>query len=263
MKSQSGETVEEEGGRDFVTALARGLDVLRAFSGTVQDPTLAEVARAVGLSRATVRRSLHTLAVLGYVEVSGTRFRLTPQVLLLARSYLESSVLPRVAQPFLDQLDTKLGATCSLSILHSEDVIYLARSSQRRMASMHRDVGTHLPAWATSMGRVLLAALDDVALDAYLDTAKLVSYTRRTVEDRDQLRARIEEVRHDGYCVVELELERNLRAMAVPVVNAGGRTIAALSVAAEADAVPRRTLVRDYLPELQKTAGNMRALLPN
>lgn len=252
-----------EGDRDYVTALARGLDVLRAFAGLTQEPTLAELARIVNLPRATVRRSLFTLATLGYVEAQGTRFRLTPQVLLLARSYLESNVLPRVAQPFLDQLDAKLGATCSLSILHGEDVIYLARSAQRRMASMHRDVGTHLPAFVTSMGRVLLAAMDDVALDAWLDRAALVSFTRRTVEDRDQLRARIEDVRRDGYCTVELELERNLRALAVPVVNAAGRTIAALSVAADADAVPRRTMIRDYLPQLRLTATSLRALLPN
>ncbi len=176
--------------RDYVEALARGLAVMKAFREQADRLTLSDVARLTRLSRASVRRSLLTLQALGYVESQGRYFSLSPQVLTLAQAYLSSSPVPRVAQSFLEKVSETLGESCSLSILHHDEVIYIARSARKRIGSLHRDVGTHLPAHCTSMGRVLLAALSDAELDAFLNATELASFTRYTIVDRSQFRSR-------------------------------------------------------------------------
>ncbi len=251
----------EAGDRDYVTALARGLTVLRAFGEATAPLSLADLSRLTGLSRATVRRSLLTLRALGYVEARDARFAPAPGVLALARAYLASSALPRVAQPFLDRLSEELGESCSVSILHGEEVIYVARSTLRRVSSLHRDVGTHLPAHCTSMGRVLLAALPAGELDAFLRRVTLRAYTPRTITGEDALRAALERARVDGHCLVDRELESDLRGMAVPVSNAAGGTVAALNVSTAASRVPKRDVLGTILPALRRTAAGMRPLL--
>ncbi len=166
-----------EAGRSYVTALARGLAVLKAFDEQHERLTLSDVARITALPRASARRALLTLQSLGYVNSDGKLFRLSPQVLSLARAYLASSPVPRIAQGFLEQVSEMLGKSCSLSILHDDQAIYIARSGRKRIGSLHRDVGAHLPAHCTSMGRVLLAALHDSELDAFLARAVLTRYT--------------------------------------------------------------------------------------
>ncbi|MFT8245866.1 IclR family transcriptional regulator C-terminal domain-containing protein [Roseomonas sp. BN140053] len=249
------------GGRDFVTALARGLSVMRAFTQQNQDMTLSDVARLVKLPRATVRRCLLTLETLGYVQSSGHFFRLSPQVLTLAQAYLSSSVLPRVAQTFLERTSETLDDSCSCSILHGEEVIYVARSSRRRMGSLHRDVGTHLPAYCTSMGRILLAALPAPELDRFFRTATLRRITPFTLHREDELRAALEQVRRDGYCLVDQELEIDLRGLAVPVHDAAGRVVAALNVSTQAGRTPKPALLDTYLPALRQAVSAMRPLL--
>src|SRR5271170_5055803 len=166
--------------RDQITALARGLSVIRAFSGQDEQMTLADIAKLVHLPRATVRRCLLTLEALGYVEARGRFFRLAPQALTLAQAYLSSSLLPRVALPFLERMSETLSESCSVSVLHEDQVIYVARSTRKRLASLNRDVGTRLPAYCTSMGRVLLAALSEAELDAFLKRVRPERFTRFT-----------------------------------------------------------------------------------
>jgi IclR family transcriptional regulator, pca regulon regulatory protein len=245
----------------YVVALARGLAVMRAFTAQEQQLTLADVARLVELPRATVRRVLLTLKALGYVDVSGRYFSLSPQVLTIAQAYLSSSALPRVAQPFLERLSELLGESCSVSILNQHEVIYVARSARRRMASLHRDVGTHLPAYCTSMGRVLLAALSDDLLKTYLATADFTSFTPHTVVEQDELRALIVKVRRDGYSIVDQELELGLRSIAVPLQNASGRVVAALNVGTQASVTTRKQLMSVHLLALRSAAADLRALL--
>src|SRR3954463_2602805 len=175
-----------EDNRSYVTALARGLSVMKAFDEQHAQLTLSDVARIVGLPRASARRALLTLEMLGYVTSNGRLFSLSPQVLTLARAYLASSPVPRVAQGFLETVSEALCESCSLSILHGEEAIYIARSTRKRIASLHRDVGAHLPAHCTSMGRVLLAALGEAELDAFLTRATLNSFTPYTVTDKDE-----------------------------------------------------------------------------
>ena len=248
-------------GRSYVESLARGLAVMRAFREQSDRLTLSDVSRLTGLSRAAVRRSLLTLEALGYAESSGRYFSLSPQVLTLAQAYLSSSPVPRVAQSFLEKVSEQLGESCSLSILHHDEVIYIARSAKKRIGSLHRDVGTHLPAHCTSMGRVLLAALSDKELDAFLSHPKLESYTRYTITDRDELRATIEKVRRNNYCLVDQELEIDLRTLAIPIQNASGRVIAAMNIGARASQTGRKQLLDEFLPVMREAAANVRPLL--
>jgi IclR family pca regulon transcriptional regulator len=253
-------TAESEG-RSYVTALARGLSVMKAFDDQHARLTLSDVARIVGLPRASARRALLTLQSLGYVDSNGRMFSLSPQVLTLARAYLASSPVPRVAQGFLENVSEGLGESCSLSILHGEEVIYIARSTRKRIGSLHRDVGAHLPAHCTSMGRVLLAALSDTDLDAFIAAAKLQSFTPYTVMDKSELRALIQKVRRNGYSLVDQELEIELRSIAVPIHNAGGRVIAAMNVSAQASRTTKKQMVDRFLPALRDAAMKMRPLL--
>jgi IclR family transcriptional regulator, pca regulon regulatory protein len=248
-------------GRSHVESLARGLAVLKAFGDQHAQLSLSDMARIVSLPRASVRRSLLTLQELGYVQSDGRLFSLSPQVLTLARAYLESSPVPRVAQGFLENLSESLGQSCSLSILHGDEVIYIARSTRRRIGSLHRDVGAHLPAHCTSMGRVLLAALADSQLDMFLADSELQGFTPYTVTSKDELRAILEKVRRNGYCLVDQELEIDLRSIAVPVQSAGGRTIAARNVSAQASRTPKKQLTERFLPALREAAMKMRPLL--
>jgi IclR family pca regulon transcriptional regulator len=248
-------------GRSFVTAIERGLSVMRAFQNQSDRMTLSDVARLVELPRATTRRCLLTLRALGYVESHGRYFSLSPQVLTLAQAYLSSSPLPRIAQSSLERVSERLGESCSLSLLHGDEAIYIARSTRKRIGSLHRDVGSHLPAHCTSMGRVLLAALSDADLDTYFATARLESFTPRTLTDQNELRARFDKIRARGYCIVDQELEPDLRSIAIPVLNASGRTIAALNVSAQASRTTKKHLTENYLPVLREAARDMRPLL--
>ena len=247
--------------RNYVTALARGLAVIRAFSGQNQQMTLSDVARVAELPRATVRRCLLTLQALGYVDVAGRFFSLSPQVLTLAQAYLRSSVLPRVAQPFLERVSEQVGESCSVSILHGTEVIYVARSSRKRIASLHRDVGTHLPAYCTSMGRVLLASLPPGELAQFFRGVMLEAFTPFTLTTEAQLRVALEQVAREGYCIVDQELEIDLRSLAVPVRNGSGRVVAALNVSTQASRTTADMLISRFLPVLRSAAAAMRPLL--
>ena len=247
--------------RSYVESLARGLAVMRAFREQSDRLTLSDVARITGLSRAAVRRSLLTLEALGYAESNGRYFSLSPQVLTLAQAYLSSSPVPRVAQSFLEKVSEQLGQSCSLSILHHDEVIYIARSARKRIGSLHRDVGTHMPAHCTSMGRVLLAALSDKELDTFLATAKLESHTRYTITDSVELRAVIEKVKRSNHCLVDQEFEIDLRTLAIPIQNASGRVIAAMNIAARASETGKKQMLDEFLPVMRDAAANMRPLL--
>lgn len=234
---------------------------MTAFSGQNRPMTLSDVARIVALPRATTRRCLLTLQALNYVESDGRYFSLSPQVLMLARAYLSSSVLPRVAQPFIERVSERTGESCSVSILHGADVIYVARSGRRRMASLHRDVGTHLPAFCTSMGRVLLAALPSKELETFIAAVKLERYTSRTVASPSALRKAIKAAAHDGFCAVDQELEMDLLSIAVPVRNTSGTTIAAMNVSTTAGRTNSKHLHGPILSAIRDAVADMRPLL--
>ena len=192
---------------DYVQSLARGLAVIRCFDNRNQRRTLSDVARATDLTRATARRFLLTLVELGYVATDGSAFWLTPRVLELGYSYLSSLSLPEVAQPHLERLSHKVHESSSVSILDGADIVYVARVPVSRIMTVGITIGTRLPAYATSMGRVLLAGLPDDELDAYLEKLDIERLTERTITARDDLKAAILAVRADGICVLDQELE--------------------------------------------------------
>jgi IclR family transcriptional regulator, pca regulon regulatory protein len=245
----------------YVKSLERGLAVIACFSADRPKLTLSEVARQVGLSRAAARRSLITLQTLGYVRSEGRDFYLTPRVLTLGYAYLSSLSLADVAQAHLTNLANEVHESCSASVLDDSDIVYVARAATKRIMTISLSVGTRLPAYATSMGRVLLAALRDDRLDAYLDNATLAPLTERTIVDRDRLRTEVERTRTRGWCLVDQELEDGVRSIAVPVHDAAGRVVAAVNTSAHATRVPLTTLQRSFLPKLRNCAAAIDAEL--
>jgi IclR family pca regulon transcriptional regulator len=239
---------------DFVQSLERGLAVIRAFDADHPQLTLSEVARATGLTRAAARRFLLTLVELGYVRTDGRLFSLRPRVLELGYAYLSSLSLPEVALPHLEALVAEVHESSSLSVLDGEDVVYVARVPTKRIMTVAISVGTHFPAYATSMGRVLLAGQPDAWLDEYLATADLRPLTRRTVTDPERLRAVVQRTRAQGFTLVDQELEEGLRSLAVPVHGEDGRVVAAVNVSAHASRGTSDVIRKLLLPPLQATA---------
>ncbi|HXD24960.1 MAG TPA: IclR family transcriptional regulator C-terminal domain-containing protein [Propionibacteriaceae bacterium] len=238
----------------FVHSLESGLSVIRSFSDERPRLTLSEVARQTGLSRASARRSLLTLQTLGYVASDDRKFFLTPRVLTLGYAYLSSLSFADVAQGHLADLANEVHESCSASVLDGFEIVYVARAATKRIMTISLSVGTRLPAYATSMGRVLLAGLSDDQLEAYLGAAKLAPLTERTIVDRDQLRAEVSRTRIRGWCMVDQELEHGVRSIAVPVHDASGRIVAAVNTSAHATRVPLTTLQKSFLAKLKDCA---------
>ncbi|GAB4583741.1 IclR family transcriptional regulator [Nocardia sp. IFM 10818] len=241
-------------GAHYVQSLERGLAVIKAFGAHSPQLTLSDVARSTGLTRAAARRFLLTLADLGYVRTDGKRFSLTAKVLELGYSYLSSMTLPEVAQPHLEQLSAQVRESSSVSVLDGSDVVYVARVAASRIMTVSINIGTRFPAYATSMGHVLLAGLPAAELDDYLRETTLDRFTANTVTDPAALRAELENVRSQGYSIVDQELEEGLRSVAVPVRDATGAVAAAVNISTHAT---RRTLDdihAELLPRLRTAA---------
>jgi IclR family pca regulon transcriptional regulator len=239
---------------NFVQSLDRGLAVIRAFDAQNPKLQLSEVARATGLTRAAARRFLLTLVQLGYVRVEGREFSLRPRVLELGYSYLSGLTLPEVAQPHLETLVKRVDESSSVSVLDGDDVVYVARVHTKRIMTVMITVGTRFPAYATSMGRVLLAHLPKAELDDYLGRAELVPFTSRTVTDPERLRAELATVRERGYALIDQELEEDLRACAAPVHNRAGAVVAALNLSVSANRTTMKQLEAEFVPPLLETA---------
>jgi IclR family pca regulon transcriptional regulator len=245
----------------FVTAFARGLSVIRAFDTGRERLTLAQVARITGLSRATVRRSLITLVALGYAESDGRYFHLAPKVLSLGYAYLASTPLPRLLQPALEEVSAQTRESSSACILEGAEIVYIARSATRRVMSVGLAVGSRLPAYCTSMGRVLLAAEPPERRAAILSAAPLRRLTPRTETDPERLQAVLENVNAAGYALVDQELELGLRSIAVPVRNSAERVVAAINVGMQAARIEPEAMVATILPWLQDAAEQIRPSL--
>jgi IclR family pca regulon transcriptional regulator len=239
-----------------VQSLERGLAVIRALSSD-EPRTLSEVARHTGLSRAAARRFLLTLESLGYARENSGRFELTPRVLELGYAYLSSQTLPEVAQPHLEKLVAEVHESSSVSVLDGDDVVYVARVPTRRIMSVTISVGTRFPAYVTSMGRVLLAGLDDDEVEGRLARAELRKLTRRTLAQPDKIRAEIAKVRRQGYALVDEELEVGLRSIAVSIHNGGGDVVAAMNISVQAQRTSVTEMKRRLLPPLRKTAADI------
>ncbi|OWV65922.1 IclR family transcriptional regulator [Rhizobium sp. N122] len=246
---------------DFVSGFARGLKVIEAFGETRQRLSIAEASKLTDLDRATVRRSLLTLAELGYADYDGKFFSLTPKILRLGHAYLSATPLPALLQPHLDHLSEKAGQSASASVLDGTEIVYIARAAQRRVMSINLTPGSRLPAYCASMGRVLLAALGESDARAILARSELKQNTPSTKTDPEELIAEFRRVRAEGYAIIDQELEIGLCSIAVPVANDRGETVAAINIGAPAALVPAAEMKARYLPLLKETQATLRALL--
>jgi IclR family pca regulon transcriptional regulator len=246
-------------GQHFVQSLERGLAVIRAFGPDDAELTLSDVARRTGLTRAAARRFLLTLADLGYVRSNGKQFALTPRILELGYAYLSSLSLPEIAEPHLEQLAAEVRESSSVSVLDGDEIVYVGRVPTSRIMRVSINVGTRFPAYATSMGRILLAALPDDELEEYLARAEIRPLTARAIASAGELRHELERVREQGWALVDQELEEGLRSIAAPIRDGGGRIVAAVNVSAHASRASREAVMTDLLPPLLQTARRIEA----
>ena len=251
-----------EQSRDYVQSLARGLAVLAAFDAAHPTLGLAAIAARTGLSRAAVRRLVLTLEHLGYVRPVGREYVLSPRVLELGFGCLGSLQLTDLAQPLVEQVAHRLGHSCSMAVLDGQSIVYVLRVPVRRVMTVALGVGARLPAYAASMGRVLLGALPPESLERWLAECRPAKLTPHTVTDARRLRRIVADVRRQGYCYVEQELELGLCSVAVPIRDREGRIVAALNASLPFHAGASRHAVDEVLPELRATALAIERCLP-
>ncbi len=250
------------GDPDFMASLARGLAVVQAFQERKRHLTIAQISHRTEIPRAAVRRCLYTLIKLGYATTDGRTYSLLPKVLTLGHAYLSSTPLAVSAQPYLDRMSEQLHEACNMATLEGDDILYIARSATtQRLISVDLSVGGRLPAYCTSMGRILLAALDDVSLHEYLAHAEFQAKTSRTLRTPEALLECLQKVREQGWCVVDQELEQGLRSIAVPVYDASGQVLAALNVSTHAGRVTRTELEQRFLPIMLSSSRELSAQL--
>ena len=252
-------TTDTGGGspRQFVNGFARGLKVIRAFGEGAERLTLTQVAGRAGLTRAGARRLLLTLEELGYASHIGRQYFLTPKVLSLGYAYISSMPLWNIAQPILGRLVQETDETCSVSVLDDTDVVYILRIPVRRILSISGNVGSRLPAYATSMGRVLLGSLPAGQLNDLLSKIELVSYTRNTITDAAKLRRVIAQDHAKGYSWIEGELEEHICGLSVPIYDNERKTIAALNISFNRPRISREAVTKKFLPPLRAAAEQM------
>ena len=249
------------GATDFIESLDRGLRVLEVFGDRPQPMTLSDLAKAAELPRATARRILFTLERAGFVATDGKLFRLMPRVLVLASSYLASNHVVSVLQPALDRVSSDAQEISSMAILDGNDAVFIARASPARVFSSGIDIGYRLPAFCTSVGRVLLSRLPDDELAVALDKMDLAPLTPFTVTDRKLLLTTIIADRAQGYSLVDREAEPHFRSISVPIRRYDGAIVAAINMGAHVDRVPSAEMVERFLPRLREAAESVKPLL--
>jgi IclR family pca regulon transcriptional regulator len=252
-----------QGDPNFMTSLARGLIVIQAFTQTTPHMTISQLAIKTGLSRAAVRRCLYTLTKLGFAGVEeGQRYALRPRMLSLSHTYTSSSSLSTAAQPILERMSQTYRESFSVATLDGDEIVYVARTQvPSRVMAVDLHIGSRLPAYCTSMGRVLLAYLPPEQLEAYLARAVLTPHTTRTIVSADKLRIALRTVRRLSYALVDQELEVGLRSLAVPVFGPNGRVVATLNLSGNAPRMPVLEMQANYLTPLRNAAAELSAYL--
>lgn len=238
--------------KPFVRALARGIDVIIAMTDARTGLSLADIANRVDLDRATARRILMTFEALGYVRSADRRFFLTPKVLTLGYAYLSSTPVLDLLSPYLSQAAADVGGSCSICVLDGDQLMYLARANAvRRNLSQLVEIGTHLPLYATSAGKILLASMEEEALETYLGRVKLVPFTSRTITDVDVLKNAIHMAKRNGWATSDQEQEDGVRSLAIPLRNGAGAIVAALNASVQASVLIREDLEGQQIAQLK------------
>jgi IclR family pca regulon transcriptional regulator len=245
----------------YVQSFARGLAVIRAFDAQHPAQTLTEIAQASGLTRAGARRILLTLVGLGYVKADGRLFRLTPRILDLGFAYLTSMPFWNLAEPIMEALSQTVHESCSITVLDGTEVVYVLRVPARKIMTINLSIGSRLPAYCSSMGRVLLAGLPEDELDRVLQASDLRQRTRRTVTDPAELKDLITGIRARGWAQVDQELEEGLVSLAAPIRNRAGQVIAAINVSGQANRTSGDEMVERFLPSLLEASEKISNLV--
>lgn len=246
---------------DLMGGLAKGLRVIEAFTAEAPRLSISQAASVAGLDRATARRCLLTLAEHGYCAYDGKFFTVTPRVLRLGTGCLATMPLPRIVQPSLDELSQQIGQSTSVAILDDGEIVYVARAAQRKVMSIALMPGSRLPAYCTSMGRVMLAALPESRARELLNSYPMSARTPNTLTDIEAVMAELNRVRTQGYATVDQEVEIGLRSIAVPLKNARGTVVAALNTGLSASPEPMTVLVDNYLQPLLKLSQELSGIL--
>lgn len=250
------------GDPNFMTSLARGLIVIQAFTQQSPQMTISQLSLKTGLSRAAVRRCLYTLTKLGFAGAEdGSRYSLRPRMLTLSHTYTASNTLSSAAQPILERMSSALRESFSVATLDGEDIVYIARTSVSRVMSVDLHIGSRLPAYCTSMGRVLLAYLPTDQLESYLAKVVLTPYTTRTVNSIEKLRLLLRNVRRNGYALCDQEFEVGLRSLAVPVYSSSGRAVATINLSGNAPRMSVMDMQTRFLPHLRNAANELGVFL--
>lgn len=257
----SSELRMEKASDSFVQSLAKGLLVIRSFCDERPEQTLTQAAQATGLDRAGARRILLTLEKLGYVRCQGRSFRLTSKILDLGFSYLSSMPFWRLAQPIMEELSATLGESCSVSVLDGHEVVYVLRIPTRQIMAINLSVGSRLPAYCTSMGRVLLAGLSEDELDAVLRKTPFTAYTDTTCTSVSGIKRIIAECRIQGYALTSQELDRGLVSVAAPIISRTKHTIAAINVSGRSSVYSAEGFRDRFLPPLLEAARQISAMM--
>ena len=244
-------------GPDHSEALARGLQILTVFDGAHRSLTLSEVAATVDLPRATARRALLTLVALGYVAMEGRQFRLTPRVLRLASAYLTSNLVSTLLQPACDRIARAIGESCTAAVLEGGEAVMIARALPLQLMPAGAGIGYRLPAYCSALGRVLLAALPEGGLAAYLDRTPLTAVTSYTLTDRTAVEAAIASVLDEGFAYVDQEAEPGFRSIAVPLRRFDGTVVAALNIGARVEQADRAEMMGRHLQTLLAEAAEL------
>ncbi|SOZ39589.1 IclR family transcriptional regulator [Cupriavidus neocaledonicus] len=245
----------------YVQSFARGLSVIRAFNAQHPAQTLTEIAQASGLTRAGARRILLTLVGLGYVQADGRLFRLTPKILDLGFAYLTSMPFWNLAEPIMEALSQQVHESCSISVLDGTEIVYVLRVPARKIMTINLSIGSRLPAYCSSMGRVLLAGLSEPELDSVLRATELRARTGRTVTDVDTLKAIVADIRQRGWALNDQELEEGLVSLAAPIRNRAGHTIAAINISGQANRTSAQEMLERFLPPLLEASEKISGLV--
>lgn len=250
------------GDPNFMTSLARGLIVIQAFTQQNPQMTISQLSVRTGLSRAAVRRCLYTLTKLGFAGAEdGSRYSLRPRMLTLSHTYTASNTLSSAAQPILERMSAALRESFSVATLDGEDIVYVARTTVNRVMAVDLHIGSRLPAYCTSMGRILLAYLPPEQLEAYFARVNLVPHTTRTVTSIEKLRMLLRNVRRNGYALCDQEYEVGLRSLAVPVFAPNGRAVATINLSGSAPRLSTLEMQTRFLPHLRNAANELAVFL--
>lgn len=250
-------------GDSYVQSFARGLEVIRSFHADAPQQTLSEVAARTGLTRAGARRILLTLQTLGYVQGDGRLFSLTPRILDLGFAYLSSMPMWNSAEQLMEDLVARVKESCSAAVLDGSDIVYVLRVPTHKIMRIALGVGSRLPAYCTSLGRMLLAGLEDTEVLARLGAGPLEACTQHTLTSPQEVLAEVQAARRQGWCLVDQELEEGLISMAAPVTGRGGRMVAAINISGQANRTSAQVMRELLLQPLRETAEAISARMKN